>query len=59
VRIVLSGYADIATITEAVNRGAIYKFVAKPWNDEELRALIRDAFRAVQLRNERMQLQAQ
>jgi len=46
IRMVLSGYTDLATITEAINRGAIYRFLTKPWNDEELREHIRTAFRA-------------
>jgi diguanylate cyclase (GGDEF)-like protein len=46
IRMVLSGYTDLATITEAINRGAIYRFLTKPWNDDELREHIRDAFRA-------------
>lgn len=45
-RMVLSGYTDLATITEAINRGAIYRFLTKPWNDEELREHIQAAFRA-------------
>jgi diguanylate cyclase (GGDEF)-like protein/PAS domain S-box-containing protein len=45
VRMVLSGYTDLAAVTEAINQGAIYKFLTKPWNDEELRQQIRDAFR--------------
>jgi diguanylate cyclase (GGDEF)-like protein/PAS domain S-box-containing protein len=45
VRIVLSGYTDLAAITNAINEGAIYKFLTKPWTDEELRTQIRDAFR--------------
>lgn len=40
VRIVLSGYADIGSIVAAINEGHIYKFIAKPWNDEELRETI-------------------
>jgi FixJ family two-component response regulator len=46
VRMVLSGYTDLATITEAINHGAIYRFLTKPWNDEELRDHIQAAFRA-------------
>ncbi len=45
VRMVLSGYTDLDAVTEAINEGAIYKFLTKPWNDEELRMQIRDAFR--------------
>lgn len=50
VRMVLSGYTDLATITEAINLGAIYRFLTKPWNDDELREHIRDAFRAYERR---------
>ena len=46
VRMVLSGYTDLATITEAINRGAIYRFLTKPWDDDELRGHIRTAFRS-------------
>jgi diguanylate cyclase (GGDEF)-like protein/PAS domain S-box-containing protein len=45
VRMVLSGYTDLAVVTEAINQGAIYKFLTKPWSDEELRRQIQDAFR--------------
>lgn len=45
IRMVLSGYTDLNTVTEAINRGAIYRFLTKPWNDEELREHIRQAFR--------------
>lgn len=44
VRIVLSGYADLESVTQAVNEGAIYKFLYKPWDDALLQEHIRDAF---------------
>lgn len=44
VRIVLSGYTDLKSVTDAINSGAIYKFITKPWNDIELRAEIQQAF---------------
>lgn len=40
VRIVLSGYADSASIVSAINDGQIYKFIPKPWNDDELKVTI-------------------
>ncbi|MEX0731981.1 MAG: EAL domain-containing protein [Aquisalimonadaceae bacterium] len=43
VRVVFSGYTDLTTVTEAVNAGAIYKFITKPWDDDALRATIADA----------------
>lgn len=42
VRIVLSGYADAGAIVAAINEGQIYKFIPKPWNDEELRITIQN-----------------
>lgn len=44
VRIVLSGYTDLESITRAVNEGAIYKFLHKPWEDTLLLEHTRDAF---------------
>lgn len=43
VRIVLSGYADTASIVSAINEGEIYKFIPKPWNDDELKVTIINA----------------
>jgi YesN/AraC family two-component response regulator len=43
VRIILSGYTDVTSITEAINKGHIYKFLLKPWNDENLKLEIRQA----------------
>lgn len=43
IRIVLSGYADTASVVEAINIGHIYKFIPKPWNDDELRVNISNA----------------
>lgn len=44
VRIVLSGYTDLRSLTEAINNGAIYKFLTKPWDDQQLKLEIRQAF---------------
>ncbi|WP_322400940.1 EAL domain-containing protein [Massilia luteola] len=44
VRMVLSGYTDLQSVTDAVNRGAIFKFLTKPWIDEELDEAVREAF---------------
>ncbi len=43
-RIVLSGYPDVASVMEAINSGAVYKFFTKPWDEKRLRTQIRDAF---------------
>lgn len=49
IRIVLSGYADTAAIVAAINEGQIYRFIAKPWNDDELRLAIANAFERYEL----------
>ena len=43
VRIVLSGFADTASVVGAINEGHIYKFIPKPWNDDELKVTIAKA----------------
>jgi two-component system, NtrC family, sensor kinase len=43
VRIVLSGYADTAAVVAAINEGQVYKFIPKPWNDDELKVAIAKA----------------
>jgi EAL domain-containing protein (putative c-di-GMP-specific phosphodiesterase class I)/FixJ family two-component response regulator len=45
VRIVLSGYTELQSVTDAINEGAIYKFLTKPWNDQRLNEEIERAFR--------------
>ena len=52
VRIVLSGYTDLDAVTDAINRGAVYKFLTKPWEDELLKENIAEAFRYAGLRRE-------
>jgi CheY-like chemotaxis protein len=56
VRIALSGYTDLQFITDAINEGAVYKFLTKPWDDEQLRSHIREAFRSKQISDENLRL---
>ncbi len=42
-RIILSGYTDVDSITESINKGHIYKFLLKPWNDQNLKLEIKQA----------------
>ena len=43
IRMVLTGYADINAAINAINLGGIYRYIMKPWNDEDLKLTIRDA----------------
>jgi diguanylate cyclase (GGDEF)-like protein/PAS domain S-box-containing protein len=45
VRIILSGYTELDTVLNAINRGEIYRFYTKPWDDQALRENVREAFR--------------
>ena len=56
VRIVLSGYTEFNSITDAINRGAIYKFLTKPWEDDLLRAHIQEAFQRYEMKMENTRL---
>ncbi|MVW63586.1 EAL domain-containing protein [Massilia sp. NEAU-DD11] len=51
IRIVLSGFTDLAAVTDSVNQGELFKFMTKPWDDGELVRNIRDAFRLHRQRN--------
>ncbi|MFA7061886.1 MAG: EAL domain-containing protein, partial [Pedobacter sp.] len=44
VRIILTGHADLDSITDAINRGAIYKFLNKPWSDGVIQETVSQAF---------------
>lgn len=45
VRIVLSGYSQISTFVSAINQGEIFRYILKPWdNDEELLQTVYEAF---------------
>jgi putative nucleotidyltransferase with HDIG domain len=44
VRMMLTGYTEMNVAVEAINHGEIYRLITKPWNDEELKATLRQAF---------------
>ena len=44
IRLLLTGYADLNAVIDAVNKGKIYHYLSKPWNEEELDATILQAF---------------
>ncbi len=49
VQIMLSGFTDLKSVTSAINEGAIFKFLTKPWDDDELRLVVKQAFRQAAL----------
>lgn len=59
VRMVLSGYTELKSITDAINEGAIFKFLTKPWDDDLLRSNVRDAFAHYELKERNVRLREQ
>jgi serine/threonine protein kinase/response regulator RpfG family c-di-GMP phosphodiesterase len=43
VRILLTGYSDLASIVGSINDGEVYRFISKPWNNQELQQTIAEA----------------
>jgi len=56
IRIMLTGYADVDAIMGAVNEGAVYKFITKPWNDDDLRLTVSLALEQYDLIHENLAL---
>ena len=57
-RLLLTGYADIASITGAINRGEIYRYIAKPWDDTDIILTVQDALDRSALLQEKKRLEA-
>jgi diguanylate cyclase (GGDEF)-like protein/PAS domain S-box-containing protein len=55
IRIILSGYTELDSVLNAINRGEVYRFYTKPWDDRTLRDNISEAFRYHQLIHGQMQ----
>lgn len=43
-KLILTGYADIEAVIGAINEGQVFRYVTKPWNPDELDAIIKEAF---------------
>lgn len=50
IRIIMSGYTELDSITSAINDGAVFKFLTKPWHDDQLIEHIHEAFEIYNLR---------
>jgi len=57
-RILLTGYADIASTVAAINQGEIYRYISKPWDDNEVRLIVRHALERKLLEREKARLEA-
>ncbi len=50
VRILLTGYADLSSAVSAINQGGIYRYLSKPWEDNDIKLTVQHALEKMQLR---------
>jgi response regulator RpfG family c-di-GMP phosphodiesterase len=57
IRLLLTGHSDIGAIIDAINRGEIYRYITKPWDDEDILLIVRQALehRALSLEKNRLE----
>lgn len=58
VRLLLTGYSDIEDTIVAINRGEIHRYISKPWDDNEIVLVVRDALERKRLLAEKLRLEA-
>ena len=56
IRILITGYTDIDAVVEAINRGEVYKYLTKPWNEEDIKIFITKAYEVFSLRRKNEEL---
>jgi response regulator RpfG family c-di-GMP phosphodiesterase len=57
-RLLLTGYSDVTSIIDAINRGEIYRYVTKPWDDNDIVLIVRHALERKALEQEKQRLEA-
>jgi CheY-like chemotaxis protein len=55
VRIILTGFTDVEDLVEAINSGQVYKYITKPWDPEELKAVVQRAAETYDVLKQRTQ----
>ncbi len=58
VRILLTGYAEIGATIDAINKGRIYRYISKPWEDNDITLTVRQALETKLLEREKTRLEA-
>ena len=56
IRILITGYTDINAVVDAINRGQVYKYLTKPWSENDIINSIEKAFEVYKLRKENKEL---
>lgn len=58
IRILLTGYSEISSTIDAINKGNIYKYISKPWEENDLKQTVRNALESKKIELERDRLLA-
>jgi len=53
IRILITGFSDIQAVIDAINRGKIYHYIQKPWDETYVRNIINNGFETYRLRKEK------
>jgi response regulator RpfG family c-di-GMP phosphodiesterase len=56
IRILITGYTDINAVIDAINRGQVYKYLSKPWNEDDVKIFVEKAHEVYRLRKENIDL---
>jgi len=56
IRMLLTGYSDIEAVIDSINKGQVFRYITKPWNDQELEININNAYEVFRLRKENKEL---
>jgi response regulator RpfG family c-di-GMP phosphodiesterase len=56
IRILITGYTDINAVVDAINCGQVYKYLTKPWNENDIRIFVNKAYEVFNLRRENAEL---
>jgi DNA-binding NtrC family response regulator len=56
IRILLTGYSDINAVVDAINKGEVYRYLTKPWDNDFLKTTLHQAYEVYRLRKENSRL---
>lgn len=56
IRILLTGYSDIQAVIDSINKGKVYHYLTKPWEEDYLKTVVKNAYEVYALRKENKQL---
>jgi response regulator RpfG family c-di-GMP phosphodiesterase len=56
IRILITGYTDVDAVIDSINRGQVYKYLTKPWNENDIKNFVIKAYEVFALRKENEEL---